>query len=70
MLMTDGTLPTTTMEQRRRNKRTTGPHYGVPEDVLSETLDHGYIHLNLPIPPGLEWTQTASKTMKLLVRGD
>ena len=59
---------TTTMEQHKRNKRTIGTHYGVPEDVFSEILDHDYIRLNLPTPPGLEWTQTAWKTMKLVVR--
>ena len=69
ILMQEGTLPRTTRQQRRRNQRTSGTTYGVPQGVLSEALEHGYIHPNLPAPPGLRWARTAPKTMALVVRG-
>ena len=67
-MMEEGILFSTTMEQRRRNRPTSGTQYGVPHG-LREALDHGYIHPNLPPPPGLEWRRTAYKTMQLVARG-
>ena len=36
---------------------------------LERSLYYGYIHPNLPPPPGLEWKSTAFKTMQLVARG-
>ena len=57
IIIEEGILPSTSLEQRRRNSRTHGTNYGVPEG-LSETIFYGYIHSNLLPPPGLEWKCT------------
>ena len=50
IMIEKGILPSTTLGAARRNSRTSGTNYGVPEG-LSETRCCGYIHPNLPSPP-------------------
>ena len=68
VLIVEGRLPRTTAEQRRRNHRTSGTTYGVP-DGLVEALEAGYIHPNLPPPQGMVWNLIAHKTFALQARG-
>ena len=67
-LIAEGRLPRTTADQRRRNQRTSGTTYGVP-DGLKEALEAGYIHPNLPPPQGMVWNLVAHKTFVLQARG-
>ena len=53
-LVADGTIPKTTLDQRRRNRRTSGSCYGVPQ-FLKAALEHGYIHPNIEDPAGFSW---------------
>ncbi|CAE7338928.1 unnamed protein product [Symbiodinium sp. CCMP2592] len=64
IMIAEGRLPRTTAEQRRRNHRTSGNTYGVPEG-LTEALEAGYIHPNLPPPQGMVWNLIAHKTFAL-----
>ena len=50
----NGLLSPTTLQQRRRNRGTSGSEYGVPPD-LAEALRFGFISPNLPPPAGLIW---------------
>ena len=68
VLIAESRLPRTTAEQRRRNHRTSGTTYGVP-DGLVEALEAGYIHPNLPPPQGMVWNLIAHKTFALQARG-
>ena len=68
IMIEEGILPDTTQEMRRCNVRAQGTQYGVPEG-LPEALDYGYIHPNLPAPPGMVCKRTAYKTMQLVARG-
>ena len=49
-----GEIPITSLQQRVRNKRTSGSSYGVPEG-LADAIRHGYISPNLAPPKGLVW---------------
>ena len=53
-LALQGVIPTTSVEQRERNKATAGCLYGVP-DCFKDANLYGYIHPNLPAPPNYTW---------------
>ena len=63
-----GQLPRTTKAQRRRNKRTNNTEYGVPQG-LSEALQWGFVHPNLPPPRGMQWVASGLKQFTLQYRG-
>ena len=58
-MASQGLLPTTSLHQRERNRRT-GSDYRVPTQ-LQEALEHGYISPNLPPPAGLKWVHKAGE---------
>ena len=58
-MMQQGKLPTTTSEQRQRQKLFSGTRYRVPSG-LKEALRHGFVNPNLPPPTGLVWRKIAN----------
>ena len=67
-LIASGAIPKTTEAQRRRNKRTANTTYGTPPG-LTEALDFGYVHPNLPPPRGMQWVKSGHKEFSLTYKG-
>lgn len=67
-LIDSGALASTTVEQRRRNKRTMGTTYGAPPH-LQEAVEHSYCLPDLPPPPGMKWKRKAANKFMLVPRG-
>ena len=67
-LIEQGSIPSTSVDQRRRNRRTQGTRYGVPKP-LQEALEYSYIHPNLQPPLGFEWKMVGHKKLALVPRG-
>lgn len=63
-----GELPRTSLEERLRNKPTSGSGYGVPP-ALRDAFRHGYIHPNLSPPLGMRWKARAGVWHLLPVGG-
>ena len=59
-MMQRGTIWTTTVEQRARNKKVPGITYIIPSQLTS-ALDWGYISPNLPAPQNYRWQGVADK---------
>ena len=68
VMMSDGSLPFSTSEQRERNRMSAGTEYGVPV-VYKPFLLHGYIHPNLPAPRNMSWKCSPGKWWLSFVRG-
>ena len=68
VLASQGAIPVTTPEQRARQRRTGGSHYGVPT-FLADAARFGYISSNLPPPAGFVWRCHASKEWALYMKG-
>ena len=66
-MVTEGMLPRTTSEQRKRQKLSRGSEYGVPPN-LKNALKWGYISPNLPAPTGMQWRARGGR-WSLLPRG-
>ena len=68
LLIQQGSIPATSVDQRRRNKRARGAEYGVPPE-LSTALQYSYLHPNLPPPRGMRWKMLGHRKFALAPKG-